>query len=226
MLPVNAIFSGLQKDGHWTGTPTLIIQLMEHPLATIPPMESLDGSFPLPEYDLDQANEVSMNRLLARRTSSPHFAYVGASTLSNLACSYREHHVLIISREPGRHEVAPLVKLLLESGRTVQIETTVMAPSLVIPDAWITLLALPSRTTSADAKPENAARPDEILACIRWKADLDRAELLYARRSAVVWLRPSAFADGGIYRQCVAVATRHAGWRVVRPYRSAASDSD
>jgi hypothetical protein len=225
-LPVNAIFSGMQSDGHWAGTPALIIHLMQHPLAPQLPPESLDGSFPLMEWDIDPANEVSMNRLLDRRgpNSSAHFAYVGAVTLASIASSYRERHVLIIGRDPGFHELGPLVKLLLAADRAVQIETTTMMPSLVIPSAWVTLLALPSRTATAEnTNPENATRPDEILACIRWKSDLDRTELIYGNRKAPVWLRPSSMADDGIYRQCVAVATRHAGWRVMRPSRSLAA---
>jgi len=227
MLPVNAIYGGMQPDGHWAGTPTLIIHLMQHPLAPLPAPESLDGSYPLVEWDTDAANEVSMNRLLERRGVSAHFASVGAMTLATIASSYRERHVLIVGRDPGLHDLAPLVKPLVAAGRTVQIETTAMTPSLVIPDAWVTLLALPSRTATAEnTNPENATRPDEILACIRWKADLERTELVYGRRKAPVWLRPSAFADEGIYRQCVAVASRHAGWRVMRPFRSLAATID
>lgn len=221
-LPVNAIFSGMQPDGYWAGTPALIIHLMQHPLAPLPPPESLDGSYPMTEWDIDPANEVSMNKLLERRGSnSPHFAYVGASTLASIASSYRERHVLIVGRDPGFHELGPLVKLLVAANRAVQIETTIMAPSLVIPEAWVTLLALPSRTATAEnTKPENASRPDEILACIRWKSDLERTELVYGSRKTPVWLRPSSMADDGIYRQCVAVAARHTGWRVMRPTRA------
>jgi hypothetical protein len=223
-LPVNAIYSAMQPDGHFTGTPALIIQLMDHPLAAIVPPEALDGTFLLPEWDLDQANEVSFDKLLARRTnSSPHFAYVGPSTLAALALSYHERHVLIAGRELGRHDIASLVKLLLAAGRTVQIETNLMDPALVIPDTWVTLLALPSRSTAApEFKPENAGRPDEILASIRWRSDLDRAETTYANRRFPVWLRPSLYAEDGIYRQCVAVATRHAGWRVTRTAKALA----
>lgn len=216
-LPVNAIYSGMQMDGHWAGTPSLIIQLMEHPLAN--QLEHLDGSYPVADWDLDYANEISINKLLARRSgaSSPHFSHVGPTTLSEIARSYRERHVLIIGREPGRHDVAPVARALLGAGRSVQILTTAMTPTLVIPDIWITLMALPSRTaTTEDVEPENATRPDEILACVRWRSDIDRAEALYARRTAI-WLRPSPLADESIRRQCVAVASRHPGWRVMRP---------
>lgn len=227
MLPVNAMYSGMQPDGHWAGTPTLVIHLMQQMLAPLPAPESLDGSYPLVEWEIDAANEVSMNRLLERRGSSAHYTNVGAMTLATIAASYRERHVLVVGRDLGQHELAPLVRQLLAAGRTVQVETTTMTPSLVIPGAWLTLLALPSRTATAEnTDPQNADRADEILACIRWKADLDRSELVYGRRKAPVWLRPSAFADEGIYRQCVAVASRHAGWRVMRPFRLLANAID
>lgn len=221
-LPVNAIFAGMQTDGHWAGAPTLIIQLMEHPGSDCAADESLDGSYPVAEWTYDPANEISMNKLLTRRRNavSPHFACVGAATLGILAASYREPHVMIIGRDPGRHDLAPLVSQLLAKGRSVQIETTVVSPALAIPDAWITLLALPSRPINApDPATHGAPTPNEIIACIRWKADLERAEMIYARSRASVWLRPSPTAEDGIYRQCIAVATRNAGWRVIPPFR-------
>lgn len=214
ILPVNAIFSGMQKDGHWAGSPALIIHLMEHPDASVPPFESLDGSYPLTEWDMDPANEVSLNKLLTRRAGSAHFAYVGASTLSMVACSYREKHVLIVGREPGHYDLAPLAKLLVEAGRHVQVQTTIMMQSLVIPNVWVSLFALPSGAAAAPAE-LSTLRPNEVVACIRWKSDLDRVEASYAQSSALIWLRPSSYAEAGIYRQCIAVATRHAGWRVI-----------
>ena len=225
-LPVNAIYSGMQPDGHWGGAPTLIIQLMDHPDTALPPIESLDGSYPLAEWTFDSANEVSLNKLLSRRPGvcSPHFARLGASTLTVLITSYREPHVMFIGRDPGRYDLAPLVTQLLAAGRTVQIEATALSAALAIPKAWITLLALPSRTvTSIDPAPSDAAAPNEVLASVRWKADLDRTELIYANRRIPVWLRPTAWAEDGMYRQCIAVATRHAGWRVIPPSRSFAA---
>lgn len=223
-LPVNAIYAGLQPDGHFTGTPALVIQIMDHPrAATTAPQEGLDGSYPLPEWDLDTANEVSFDKLLIRRGSSPHFANVGAATLAALAVSYRERHVLIVGRELGHHDIALLARLLLEAGRSVQIETTAMAPSLLIANTWATLLALPSRqvpTSAAEAGTGLPCRPNEVLASIRWRGDLDRAETSFANRKLPVWLRPSMYAEDGIYRQCLAVATRHPGWRVMRPVRT------
>lgn len=220
-LPVNSIFSGMQQDGHWAGTPTLIIQLMEHPLAALLTSDSLDGSFPLVEWSLDSANEVSLNKLLARHGNSPHFSYVGPTTLAEIARSYRERHILVVAREPGRHDIAALVKPLLAAGRSVQVETTMMTASLVITNLWITLLVLPN-TPVDDYRTENAGRPDEVLACIRRRDDLQRTETLFANRKMPVWLRPSPLAEDGIYRQCVAVATRHSGWRVTRPAKQMA----
>lgn len=221
ILPVNAVYSGVQTDGHFLGTPALLIQVMDHPLAAFAP-DNHDGAYPLPQWDLDPAHEISFDKLLTLRGDSPRFSYVGTQTLSTLALSYRERHVVIVGRELGLHDIAPLVKPLLDAARTVQIETTAMAPSLVIDKAWITLLLLPSRDTAAVFHPENASRPNEVLASVRWRSDLDRAEASYANRRATVWLQPSAHAEVGIYRQCLAVATRHPGWRVIRPSKTVA----
>lgn len=217
ILPVNAVFSGIQTDGYWIGTPALIVQLMDHPLTAISPVDGHDGFCLLPEWELDPANEISFDKLLTIRGSSPRFSYIGALTLATLALSYRERHILIVGRELGRHDLAPLVKPLLDAGRAVQIETTAMAPGLVIDRAWITLLLQPSRVATSEFKPENITRPNEVLVSVRWRSDLDRAESTYANRKMTVWLRPSQHAEAGIYRQCTAVATRHPGWRVTVP---------
>lgn len=220
ILPVNAIFSGVQSDGFWFGTPSLVIQLMDHPLAAIAAIESHDGSYPFPEWDLDPVNEISFDKLLTIRGSTPKFSYIGSTTLTTLALSFRERHVLIVGRELGLHDIASLAKPLLDAGRTVQIETTAMASALVIDRSWVTLLTLPSREAATPLQPDNTNRPNEVLACVRWRPDLDRAEAAYANRKMTVWLRPSQHAEAGIYRQCIAVATRHAGWRVIRPSKN------
>ncbi|GAC1649842.1 MAG: hypothetical protein NVS4B8_23660 [Herpetosiphon sp.] len=215
-LPVHAIFGGMQIDGHWAGTPALVIRLMEHPdTEQRSPDEGMDGAYPMIEWDFDPANEVTLNGLLGRRIGSgPQFASVGAATLSSFACSYRERHILIVGREPGRHDIEPLVRLLVAAGRHVQIETTGQT-AIAADHAWVTLRLLPAREPPPIA-PEIAARANDVLACIRWKSDLDRVEQLFANRPTPVWLRPSMFADPGVYRQCLAVAVRHAGWRVTR----------
>lgn len=220
VLPINAIFSGIQTDGFWAGTPTLIIQVMDHRGASIAPTEALDGTTLLPAWDLDEANEVSIDKLLQRRgNSSPHFTRIGVPRMSALALSYHERHVLLVGRELGLHDVAPFAAQLLASGRSVQIETTVMSPNLAVPKAWVTLITLPSRSGPVAAGMTEF--PDEALACVRWRTDLDRAEATFANRKLPVFLRPSAYAEGGIYRQCIAIASRHAGWRVVTPQQRA-----
>lgn len=217
ILPVNAVFSGIQTDGTYLGLPTLIIQIMDHPDAAIAVPESHDGSYPLPEWDFDSANEISFDKLITIRSGSPRFSYVGTSTLATLALSFRERHVLVVGRELGLHDVGPLVGLLQNAGRHVQIETTALSATLTIPSAWLSLLVLPSKSKDAVIEPDGVGRPNEILACIRSRVDLDRIEGTYGNRRIPVWLRPSQHADAGIFRQCLAIATRHSGWRVVRP---------
>lgn len=178
--------------------------------------DSLDGAFPLPDWDFDEANEISQSQMLAKRIgdSTPHFAYIGTTTLATIACSYRERHIVLIGREPNCHDIAPLVKLLLDAGRQVQIETGGRHP-VTADRAWVTLRSLPTGIII----PEAASRADEVLACIRSRADLERAEQMFGRRRIPVWLRPSQSAEPGMYRQCFAVATRHLGWRVVEAGR-------
>ena len=217
-LPVNALFHGMQPHGAFAGTPSLIIRLMEHPdSTTVIDGEPVDSCYPLPEWEYDEANEVSLTVMLDRRTSGPQFASVAPHRLSVLADGYRERHILILGREPGRHDICPLVEAFLARGRTVQIETT-GGFKVEAPGAWVSLRALPTRRTDGII-PDAVARANEVLATIRWKTDLDRIELLFSARGTPVWLKPSAFAESWVYRQCVAVATRHTGWRVTRTAR-------
>lgn len=212
-IAVNAIHSGMQLDGHWTGTPSLMVQLMDHPTA---PSVIVDGAYPIAEWDYSQPNEIAITKLLSRRNgaTSPHFSTVGPGALAEIIHSFRERHVVLFCREPARWELGPLIYLLRSAGRTVQVLTTVMSESLQPPDVWVSLVALPSLVPAGE--PEAHARwPSEVLACIRWRSDLDRCEALFSRMG-MIWLRPSPLAEDGIYRQCIAVATRHLGWRVTR----------
>lgn len=210
-IAVNAIHSGMQRDGHWTGTPSLMVQLMDHPSA---PSVILDTAYPTAEWDYAPANEIAITKLLSRRNgaTSPHFSLVGPGALAEIIHSFRERHVVLFCREPARWELEPLISLLRSAGRTVQVLTTVMFDSLELP--WVSLVALPDKRPVSDIEPQSVW-PSEILASIRWRSDLDRAEAQYSRMG-MVWLRPSPLAEDGIYRQCIAVATRHLGWRVTR----------
>lgn len=212
-IAVNAIHSGMQLDGHWTGTPSLMVQLMDHPST---PGVVLDGAYPIPEWDYSEANEIAITKLLSRRigATSPHFSLVGCGALAEIIHSFRERHVVLFCREPARWSLDPLIALLRSVGRTVQVVTTVMSESWHAPEVWVSLIALPVKP-GAPAQEREPGWPSEVLACIRWRSDLDRAEALYSRMG-MVWLRPSPLAEDGIYRQCIAVATRHLGWRVTR----------
>ena len=212
-IAVNAIHSGMQMDGHWTGTPSLMVQLMDHQSA---PRVMLDGAYPAAEWDYIPANEIAITKLLARRNgaTSPHFSLVGCGTLAEIIHSFRERHVVLFCREPARWDLIPLIELLRSAGRTVQVLTTVMSDFLRPPEIWVSLVTLPIKQAAGEP-PSYPHWPSEVLACIRWRSDLDRAEALYSHM-AMVWLRPSPLADEGIYRQCIAVATKHLGWRVTR----------
>lgn len=212
-IAVNTIHSGMQMDGHWTGTPSLMVQLMDHPSA---PSVIVDAAYPTAEWDYAPANEIAVTKLLSRRNgaTSPHFSLVGSGALAEIIHSFRERHVVLFCREPGRWDLAPLISLLRSAGRTIQILTTVMAECWQPPEVWVSLVSLPDKQPAGGPEP-HAQWPSEVLACIRWRSDLDRAEAMYSRMG-MVWLRPSPLAEDGIYRQCIAVATRHLGWRVTR----------
>lgn len=213
-IAVNAIHSGMQMDGHWAGTPSLMVQLMDHPST---PGVMLDGAYPAADWNYDEANEIAITKLLSRRigATSPHFSLVGPGSLAEIINSFRERHVVLFCREPIRWDLDPLIDLLRSAGRSIQVVTMVMSESLKSSDVWVTQVALPDRRPPEENPEALCLWPHEILAGIRWRCDLDRAERLYSRMG-MVWLRPSPMAEDGIYRQCIAVATRHLGWRVTR----------
>lgn len=214
-IAVNSIHSGMQMDGHWIGTPSLMVQLMDHASAPVP-SQILDGAYPTAEWDYDPANEIAMTKLLSRRNGarSPHFSIVGAGALAEVISSFRERHVVLFCRDPTRWDLSALIGLLRNSGRSVQLLTTVMPEDIDPRDVWVSLILMPDRQPMDEAA-QRTRWPSEVLACIRWRADLERTEALYSRMG-MVWLRPSSLAEDGIYRQCIAVATRHLGWRVTR----------
>lgn len=214
-IAVNAIHSGMQMDGHWSGTPSLMVQLMDHPTSPVPEYY-IDTAYPTAGWNYEAANEVSLNKLLNRRTGtqSPHFSIVGPGALAEVISSFRERHIVLFCRDPGKWDLPPLLTLLRAAGRSIQILTTVML-DVDQPGLWVSLVALPDKEPVDLTLSLMARWPSEVLACIRWRSDLERAEALYSRMG-MVWLRPSPLAEDGIYRQCVAVATRHMGWRVTR----------
>lgn len=216
-LPVNAIGSGSQLTGYWTGTPALVIRLMENPEASVDPSVDRDA-WPLTDWDFDPNNEISTSRLLGKSSqSTPHFAYFGASVLASLALSYREQHIIFVGREPCGHDLSSVIRLLREGGRQVQVETAGHAKQLppVGHAVWVTLRALPMEDWGG-IDPNVIARADEILVYARTKDDLDRAERLFGKLTTPVWLGPAPCAEPAVYFKCFNVACRHIGWRAFR----------
>jgi organic radical activating enzyme len=209
-LPVNAIYSSVQLAGHWAGTPALMIRLMTTPDVT--PDESEHDT----DWDYDPRNEVSVSRVMAKGSdASPHFAYVGANTLAATALNHRERHIVFVGREPHCHDLGGVVHLLREAGRQVQVETAGRVKALAADGAWVTLRALP-QADWLNIDPATVRRADEILAYVRGRADLERANALFGPLTTPVWLSPARSSEPAVYYQCVSMAARHMGWRALR----------
>lgn len=214
-LPVHALYPCVLSDGFWRGTPALVVRLIEHTETPPPPDDELPDDLPSSQfhaYDHDHA--VTLNALLERRGGALRYSMPGPATLAAAVANCRGRHVVLSGREPGRHDIDPVVRALQDVGRAVQIETTGGAP-INAPGAWVTLHVPPARTTR-DLAPGLAERADEVLIAVRWRADFDRAEALFASRPQI-WLRASAYAEPWVQARCVEVAARHNGWRVRPP---------
>lgn len=207
-LPVNTIHASVQSEGAWSGTPTINIRLMPKP-----DEEPSDVSWPQPDWEFDEKREISLTKLLAKRRGpqTPEFAYIGIATLANLVSNFQQKHVVLLAREPGRHDIEQLVKLLAQTGRRVQIETAGQCRT-VVPSAWITLRANPRH----EMHPDTIERADEVLVYVRDRADVARAEMIFGGQRRPLWIRPAPSAEPNMYQECLTAAARHFEWRAFR----------
>lgn len=147
------------------------------------------------------AEEFNLTTILAKRSDSAMYAKVDQAQLGRFltGAAYSARHVVITGGEPATHDLRYLSGLLLDSGRSVQLETSGTEPILIDDRAFVTLspkIDMPgARVVRADA----ARRADEIKMPVGKPTDIAKLKAFLVEHEfdseTPVWLQPISASD-------------------------------
>lgn len=207
--PVNEIFESIQGEASWTGTPSVFVRLQGCPVGcpwcdtkhtwSVRPEALVPVEVMVAKSEDDESHSVMSDEAIERL----------------LSARYRARHVVITGGEPCMHDLGPLTTRLLDSGRTVQIETSGTFPIRADERTFVTLspkLDMPGGLPLLDSA---LARADEIKLPVGKAADHDRFRqqvLPLLPPGKTVWLQPLS-QNPSATALCIELATAH-GHRV------------
>ncbi len=187
IYPVNEIFTSLQGEAFFTGTPVVFIRLQGCPVGC-------------GWCDTKHTWDVPANH--PRLTVDEIMTTIG---------QFPARHAVISGGEPCLYDLNPLAGRLLAAGYRVQIETSGVYPIQAPIEVWVTVspkIEMPGGTCRADS----LARADEIKMPVGKRRDIDTLLGLPIPEGKPIWVQPLS-ENPTATRLCIDAAARH-GWRV------------
>lgn len=207
--PINEIFESIQGEASYTGAPSVFVRLQGCPVGC-PWCDTKHTWSEVPQA------QVSVPVMLAKTDDDERHATMSDEAIDALLNThYRARHVVITGGEPCMHDLRPLTTRLLDSGHTVQIETSGTFPIRADERTFVTVspkLDMPGGLPLLDAA---LARANEIKLPVGKASDYDKFRqqvlpLLPPER--LVWLQPLSQSPSAT-ALCIELATAH-GHRV------------
>lgn len=183
---VNEIFPSIQGEGAYTGTPSVFVRL-----------QGCDVGCPWCDtkhtWDVEPSDIIPSANMIAKTGDAHGYAVMDQFELFETIRAYRITHIVITGGEPLQHDLNPLIRLLLEAGNTVQLETSGTRPLDVPAGTYITVSPKIGMPGAADFDPLTLQGASEIKMPIGRDRDLEALlAVLYASPVAepLVYLQP------------------------------------
>lgn len=194
--PVNEIFTTIQGEANFTGTPSLFIRT-----------QGCDVGCPWCDtkhtWSHDDANLIET--VTEKTEDTEHFAYYTTRELVEIAQESGVSHVVLTGGEPAMHNLREVTDALAGAGFSVQIETSGTYKLDVNPDAWVTLSPKENMPGGRSVLDSVVARANEVKYPVGKRRDIENAKRYKTDRGRHVWLQPLSQNEKAT-RLCVSAA--------------------
>lgn len=129
MLPVNEIFTTIQGEASFTGTPATFVRLQGCPVGCA----WCDTKH---TWYLNADKVSTLHELDAKTADSERYAWVECADIVQRA---RTDHVVLTGGEPCLYDLVELTSQLIQAGHSVQIETSGTQPVRAHEDTFVTV---------------------------------------------------------------------------------------
>jgi len=207
LLPVNEIFSTMQGEGHYTGTPSTFIRLQGCPVGC----PWCDTKYTWPA----EADKERSLLDIFKKTDATDETYALAEPLDLAALvAPSPQHVVITGGEPAQYDLVRLTRQLIRCRHTTQLETSGTFELMVDTRTWVTVSPKVDMPGGLSVKQSALKRANEIKHVVGKPADVTALKSLLAdcNPMALVYLQPLSGSRKAT-ALCIAEAGRN-GWKV------------
>ncbi|EKE82769.1 7-carboxy-7-deazaguanine synthase QueE [Idiomarina xiamenensis] len=186
---INEIFQTIQGEGVFTGSPSIFVRLQGCPVGC--PWCDTQHT-----WDIDPAQQVSVERMLSKSTASAEWAELSAQAIVDCfqQQGYSAKHVVITGGEPAMVDWRPLAELLEARGYQLQIETSGTFALQVSAQTWVTLSPKLDMPGGYLVRADCMARANEIKHPVAMQKHIDALDALLAQyppaANVVISLQP------------------------------------
>lgn len=202
---VNEVFQTLQGEATWTGTPSVFVRF-----------QGCDVGCPWcdTKYTWDfEATADETADVFTRNGEAGGVEYPPAVLLHEIRQRFTARHLVITGGEPiGKPGVDLFIKLAVETGWTVQIETSgTRALDKIHKDAWVTVSPKVNMPGGYEVLESAMQRANELKFPVGRPSDIELVRF-FARDDVTIWLQPLSESKRAT-ELCIAAATEN-NWRV------------
>jgi 7-carboxy-7-deazaguanine synthase len=188
VLPVNEVFETIQGEATHAGRPAVFVRLQGCPIGC--PWCDTKHTW---QTDLSSM-ALGLGAVLLKDASDETWADAPLDELVELVSRYRARHVVFTGGEPCIHDLTAPSAALLNTGRSVQVETSGTHEVRIDQRAWVTVSPKLNMPGGFEVRDDALARADEIKMPVGKPADIENLFALLARGAhrpeVPVWLQP------------------------------------
>lgn len=207
-LPVNEMFETIQGEATYTGTPSVFVRLQGCPVGC-PWCDTRHT------WEIEPPFRVAQALLFMKAEDTKHYAEFTADELMEALDQYSARHIVITGGEPCMHDLEEITRLICDSGRTCQIETSGTFPIRCDDRVFVTLSPKVGMPGGLEVLKPSYFRANEVKFPLGKEADLAKITvdvMPHMRGDCVFWLQPLSQSPKAT-ALCVKMATEN-NWRV------------
>lgn len=186
---INEIFQSIQGEGAHTGVPSIFVRIQGCPVGCAWCDTKHTWEQP-PEL------EVRQDGILGKTEESEQWSQLSAEALLALFVKqgYQARHIVLTGGEPCIYDLLPLTTTLIDSGFSVQIETSGTFKVSVHPDTWVTVSPKVNMKGGYKVLDQPLNRANEIKHPVAMDKHVEELDSILAREqtqeSVLIYLQP------------------------------------
>lgn len=203
-LPVNEIFETMQGEATFTGTPAVFVRFQGCPVGC----HWCDTKH---TWETKPEKVIMITGMLMKYEDEDTYANMTVLELMEVLNQFKARHIVLTGGEPCMYDLTEITTAIIQTGKTVQIETSGTFPIRCHPDAFVTVSPKLDMAGGYKVMQESYARANEIKFPVGKEVDFQKLTeqvMPYVPRETPVWMQPLS-QNKTATNLCVSKATEH-----------------